>query len=49
MYTDYQQLEADYVAELVHPKDLKQAVGEAINNILEPVRQHFKSGKINNY
>jgi tyrosyl-tRNA synthetase len=38
-------LEADYLAGKVHPGDLKAAVTEALNRILEPVRLHFASGE----
>ncbi len=44
-YTDYAVLEADYLAGKVHPGDLKAAVTEALNRILEPVRLHFASGE----
>ncbi len=44
-YTDYSVLEADYISGKVHPGDLKAAVTEALNRILEPVRQHFSQGE----
>jgi tyrosyl-tRNA synthetase len=44
-YTDAAVLKADYEAEKVHPGDLKAAVGDALNAILEPVRKHFASGE----
>jgi tyrosyl-tRNA synthetase len=37
-YAEYSVLEADYLAGKVHPGDLKAAVTEALNRILEPVR-----------
>jgi tyrosyl-tRNA synthetase len=40
-YTENERLEEDYRSGKVHPGDLKAAVTEAINRILEPVRQHF--------
>ena len=43
-YTDYALLEADYVSGKIHPGDLKAAVTDALNRILEPVRVHFASG-----
>jgi tyrosyl-tRNA synthetase len=39
------ELEADYINGRIHPSDLKPAVTEAINAILEPVRIHFSSGE----
>jgi tyrosyl-tRNA synthetase len=36
---------ADYSAGRIHPGDLKAAVSEALNRILEPVRRHFESGE----
>ncbi len=44
-YSEYGQLEADFLSGRLHPSDLKPAVAEAINSILEPVRQHFSSGE----
>jgi tyrosyl-tRNA synthetase len=44
-FTRYEDLEAEYVADRVHPGDLKAAVTEAMNRILEPVRLHFSSGE----
>ncbi len=44
-YTEYAVLEADYKSGKVHPGDLKAAVTENINRILEPVRAHFASGE----
>ena len=41
----YDALEADYVSGKVHPGDLKATVTEALNRILEPVRQHFAQGE----
>ena len=45
VYTNGEQLEADYVSGKIHPSDLKPSVTEAINLILEPVRVHFSSGE----
>ena len=44
-YTNYEVLEADYKSGRIHPSDLKPAVAGALNQILEPVRQHFASGE----
>eukprot|EP01036_Dinobryon_divergens_P030890 gene30890-40203_t len=38
-------LESEYLADRVHPGDLKAAVTEAMNRLLEPVRQHFSQGE----
>lgn len=40
-YASYPELEADYVNGTLHPGDLKPAVAKAINQLIEPVRQHF--------
>merc|ERR1712083_489397 len=45
VYNSYQQLEADYRNEELHPGDLKPALAKAINEMIEPVRQHFKNNK----
>ena len=42
-YTDYADLEADYLSGTVHPSDLKPALAAALNGILQPVRDHFAS------
>jgi len=44
-YTDYESFEADYLSGKVHPSNLKPAVSDAINRILQPVRDHFSSGE----
>ena len=44
-YTNADELEADYRAGKIHPSDLKPAVAEAINKIIEPVRVHFSQGE----
>lgn len=45
VYTTYEELEADYLSGKIHPGDLKPAVADAINTILEPVRVHFATGE----
>ena len=45
LYNTYEELEADYLSGKIHPRDLKPAVADAINTILEPVRQHFAQGE----
>lgn len=44
-YTESSKLEEDYLSGKIHPGDLKAAVTEALNRILEPVRQHFSQGE----
>lgn len=44
-YTAFEDIERDYVSGRIHPSDLKPAVTLALNQILEPVRQHFASGE----
>lgn len=39
----YEELEKIYAAGNLHPADLKNAVALSINEILEPVRKHFKT------
>lgn len=34
-------LEAEYIEGKVHPSDLKPASAEAINRLIQPVRDHF--------
>jgi tyrosyl-tRNA synthetase len=43
VYTKYEDVEADYKAELLHPGDVKPALAKALNDILQPVRDHFKN------
>lgn len=42
-YSSYAALESDYAAGKLHPQDLKKNVSRYINELLEPVRQHFKT------
>lgn len=44
-YTTYAELEADYAAGKLHPSHLKPALIAKINEILQPVRDHFASGR----
>eukprot|EP01038_Epipyxis_sp_PR26KG_P006800 gene6800-9315_t len=44
-FVNYTDLEAAYLSEKIHPGDLKAAVTEALNRILEPVRAHFSQGE----
>lgn len=43
VYTSYEALEKDFVEGKLHPGDLKPAVAKVINELIEPVRQHFKN------
>lgn len=42
-YKTYGELEKDFVAKKLHPMDLKQALAEEINKLLEPIRKKFKN------
>jgi tyrosyl-tRNA synthetase len=41
-YFNYKDLEKDYLAKNIHPMDLKTAAAKYIDQLLEPVRHHFK-------
>jgi tyrosyl-tRNA synthetase len=43
LYTSYDQLVEDFKELKVHPGDLKAALIEGMNKILQPVRDHFKN------
>ena len=45
IYDNADALDADYLTEKIWPSDLKLAVVEALNRILQPVRDHFASGE----
>lgn len=42
-FTEYSQLENSYREKKLHPVDLKIAVAQSINQIIDPIRNHFKS------
>jgi tyrosyl-tRNA synthetase len=42
-YADYQSLEDAFANKLVHPGDLKSAVGRYLNQLLDPIRAEFES------
>ncbi|EGG13588.1 tyrosine-tRNA ligase [Cavenderia fasciculata] len=44
-YTSYDEVEKDFVSLALHPSDLKPAMADAINKILQPVRDHFTNNK----
>jgi tyrosyl-tRNA synthetase len=41
-FSNYQQIENDFLEKKIHPMDLKNATAAYINKIIEPIRQHFK-------
>ena len=41
-YDSYEKLEKDYLAKKLHPMDLKNAVADEVNKLLEPIRQKMK-------
>jgi len=41
-YFSYKDLESDYRAGKLHPLDLKDATSRALDEILEPIREHFR-------
>eukprot|EP00483_Globobulimina_turgida_P000356 UN00356 len=43
VYKSYYELEKDYADLKLHPVDLKPALAKALNEMIEPVRQHFKN------
>ncbi len=45
-YGSYAELESDYLAGKLHPKDLKQAVAASLDEVVAPVREHFKGTRI---
>ena len=45
-FTTYEELEAAFATGEVHPADLKPCLTTYINELLDPVRQHFASGSL---
>ncbi|RLN57633.1 hypothetical protein BBJ28_00021409 [Nothophytophthora sp. Chile5] len=45
-FATYDELEAAFGGEKVHPADLKPCLTKYLNEMLEPVRQHFASGPL---
>lgn len=43
LYTSYAELEAEYTSGELHPSTLKPACIKAINQLLQPVRDHFEN------
>ncbi|RMX67124.1 hypothetical protein DD238_004865 [Peronospora effusa] len=46
IFATYEELEAAFASEKVHPADLKPCLAKYLNALLEPVRQHFASGPL---
>lgn len=42
-YENYNSLESDFVNQKLHPLDLKKAVAKYIDELVSPVREHFKT------
>ncbi|KAL2642948.1 hypothetical protein R1flu_010535 [Riccia fluitans] len=42
-YKTAEELKEDYVSGALHPSDLKPSLTKALNRILEPVREHFRT------
>ena len=42
-FVDYRELEAIYREKKLHPADLKLAVADSLNKIIQPIRNHFES------
>ena len=42
-YKTYEKLEEDYIKGDLHPNDLKPSVSASINDLLQPVRDHFNN------
>jgi len=45
VYHDYESFEQDFKANKIHPTDLKQALVEYLNQILDPIREHFQKNE----
>lgn len=45
IYSNYEDLEAQFETGEIHPADLKEAVYEAVNFILKPIRDEFKDSE----
>ena len=46
IYDNYDSLESDYGNNLIHPGDLKKAMIDVINKLLNPVRAYFETNKV---
>ena len=45
IYTDFQKMKTDFKDFIIHPKDLKSSITAHINELLQPVREHFNQNK----
>ena len=45
-YTNYDDVREDFLSGVIHPSDLKPALAAAVNEMLEPVRQHFNTDPV---
>ncbi len=45
-YGSYAELERDYVAGKLHPTDLKKAVAASLDEVVAPVREHFRGTNV---
>jgi tyrosyl-tRNA synthetase len=43
IYRSFEELKEDFSTEKLHPGDLKKAVAKELNELLEPIREHFKN------
>ncbi|XP_057683741.1 tyrosine--tRNA ligase, cytoplasmic-like [Corythoichthys intestinalis] len=46
VYAAYEEVEKDFVEELIHPGDLKASVEAALNELLDPIRKKFQSEEL---
>jgi tyrosyl-tRNA synthetase len=44
-YSSFEQMEKDFASKELHPKDLKLAVTNAINRLLDPIRKAFEENE----
>nr|VDC97868.1 unnamed protein product [Brassica oleracea] len=42
-FSNFEDIAADYERDQLHPTDLKKALSKALNKILQPIRDHFKT------
>ncbi|MFH1316977.1 MAG: tyrosine--tRNA ligase [Candidatus Woesearchaeota archaeon] len=45
IFKNYEDLEKSFVKKDIHPQDLKMSVAKYINELIEPVRAHFRTDK----
>ncbi|KAH9294903.1 hypothetical protein KI387_038491, partial [Taxus chinensis] len=46
MYATMEELSTDYESGALHPADVKPSLSKALNQILQPVRDHFKANAV---